>query len=53
MKINYSDPTNNNNRFTIDYWLCSCGKENSNHSEICVKCGKQRPIECTIKKVSY
>ena len=52
MKINDYNPTHNNNRFTIDYWQCSCGRENSSHSEICVKCGKERPLFCTIKKIS-
>ena len=44
----YSD-----NHFTIGYWICSCGKKNSNHSEICVKCGKERPVLCTVEKISY
>jgi len=53
MKINDLNSTDNNNHFTIDYWECSCEKINSNHSELCVKCGKERPLLCTIQKISF
>ena len=53
MKTNDLNSAGNNSHFTIDYWKCPCGKVNSNHSEICVKCGKERPMLCTIQKISY
>ena len=53
MKTNDLDSTGNYYRVTIDYWKCSCGKVNSNHSEICVKCGKERPLLCKFQKISY
>ena len=42
-----------NNDVTVNYWKCSCGKINSNHYELCIKCGKERPLLCTMQTVSY
>ena len=53
MKNNDLNSRDKSNRVTIDYWKCSCGKTNSNHSELCVKCGKERPLLCTMEKISY
>ena len=53
LKTNDLDSTDNDNHFSIDYWKCPCGKLNSNHSEICVKCGKERPLITTIQKIFY
>ncbi len=50
---NNLDSTKEDHSFTIDYWKCPCGKINSNHSEICIKCGKERPVLCTIEKIGY
>jgi len=43
---------NVNKNKKIVYWHCPCGKENNNHSEICVKCGKERTLNCEITKIS-
>jgi len=53
MRGNDQDYKDKNCSFSIDYWKCPCGKINSNHSEICVKCGKERPVLCRLERICY
>ena len=53
MEANDQDYTDNDCKFTINYWKCPCGKTNSEHYETCVKCGKLRPMLCTSERIGY